>query len=259
LVQKHDARRDSGNEISKLPRTKRKRKKASGEANVDLFLTDREAEIMFLVQKNQDSTTDDLILHYERYFGERKERPTISGIIKSITNKERFYNRNYLRKSIARPFKYSIPTENFVDTRKTAILLLEISRGYQKFGTPNPSDLYLKDFKRYISKVYGDLIPDLDQCLTKSKEAELVDFVDFDLGSRSVQGIRPNPLNHINHDLRYYVLLVEDYLRDLQQSVKDDLRETRKSPKQVKTMKRIGEHVAKLLDLFTPTAKLVNQ
>lgn len=174
-----------------------------------LKLTQPEAEIMFIIWKSGTTSISyaDIAVRHSAYFGKpKKEAVTIRGYVHNIKCLENIANRKYLQASGEKPEKYKIDSKNCIDLQWTAIILLELNRGYQHTERQIPRD----GFEQYLSEKYGWNEFFIKERIEFLEKNQYISF--YTLGSES-QFILVE--NRLEHELEYLTLIVEDYYREL--------------------------------------------
>jgi hypothetical protein len=248
---KPDEKPKRENATSGSPPNKRKNDKAPQKRKINPFFSDHQAEIMFLLQKYKKCSIEEIRHYYYVEFGKKKVRSFIDKNIDKILEKQG--EIIYLQSESTTPVRYYIPSKNFVDEPKTAILLLEIIRGYAKDNPTNFNKIYLSEFEKHIKKNYGDSIPSLDDSLKYSRSGLMIEDVVYESGSKKkVKGIKET--DNVQRVQNYLVLIVKDYMKNLRESYE---RETAggKVTKQLKKTKERIDHIEDLLKRFDFAAK----
>jgi hypothetical protein len=181
----------------------------------DLSLTAPEAEIMFTIwQSKRPINNEEIAEEHFRIFkpAEKKNETTIRGIINSIKRRELESGRTYLSSIRKRPHTHQIATHHCVHSQGTAVILLELKKGYLVFGRPE-MEILRKPFEQYINKKYGkdnNLFKGASDILKRLEVAEsngYVKFVKYGRASGVVAASR------LDDDLTYLLFIVGDYLK----------------------------------------------
>jgi hypothetical protein len=224
------------------------------------FLTKREAEVMFTVKETSGIQIKDIPEALKHCFAKHRSRSTVSEILNGIKRKEDQYNREYFEPAHSYPQTFSISAEQYVDKRKTGVMLLELRAG-NNLGLSD--EIGLEAFKQYLRLTLGDDLTALDERLKKSEAAGLIEIVEREKGEGgSFKEIRETP--RLRHDLEYFILLAVDYLRELRiisQNLEEDrnqilqqlaIRQREKQQLDLQQRKKLneeeGERISNLID-----------
>lgn len=164
---------------------------------------------MFIIWKSETSIGYEEIAtqHAARFGGPKKKDVYIRGIIHDIKRLEKATDRSYLQPSGGKRGEFNIDRKNFVTLQRTAVILLEIGGGYKHIDREIPREI----FEQHIFDKYGwaeDFIHGRVEYAIKngylySSELE-----------RGKQYIELE--NRFEHDMDYFVLMVEDYYLEQQ-------------------------------------------
>jgi hypothetical protein len=166
-------------------------------------LTRVEAEIMFVIWKSGTSlSSTEIAAQHAARFGFTKKEVTIRGIIYDIRCLEKAAKRKYLQPSGGSRGEYRINKESFVDLQWTAIILLELDKGYKHIVRQIERDL----FEKYLSNKYGWNKGLIDGRIEYCVRSHYISFYELEPGKQCI-----NVLDRLKHDIEYLKLLVEDY------------------------------------------------
>jgi hypothetical protein len=189
----------------------------------DLSLSDPEAEIMFTVWlSNRPIDNEEISEEHYRIFrsAEKKNEATVRGIISRIKKLEAQSGRTYLSSTKKRQHVHQIDTRQCVHSQGTAVILLELKKGYLEYGRPE-KEILRKPFEQYINKKYGESTTlfkgpsDIHDRLAKAETKGYVRFVKYGRAA----GI--DSAERLDDDLPYLLFIVENYLKYKEGNVKD--------------------------------------
>jgi hypothetical protein len=201
-------------------------------------LTPVEAKVLFIICKNGSPITcDEISAWHRKLFGDgrKREAGTIRGTVNKIKHLELATGRKYLHDSGGKPKTYAIDVEHCVNRKRTAVILLELDKGYERLGPEPPLDdeIGVEGFKQYISDTYTWDPSFTEGRLEYARKNDYLSFEELEAGKQSIK-----IEDRLDDDIEYLKLIVADYCWD-------------PGPKLPPTA--IG-HLVELLSLYNPSA-----
>ncbi len=193
--------------------------------------------MLFTIWKNgSPSNYAEIAAKHKEYFIDRKKKKTttIRGIVSDIRRLEQATNRLYLYDSGGRPKTYTVD-EQFVQRQQTAVILLELDKGYKKLcpDIPLEWDIDRKKFEEYIYQTYSWNQDFISGRIDDANTSLYLSFKELEPGKHTVI-----VEDRLDDDIEYLKLVVKDYYQDLRQ------REPHSS---------VIAHLAALLALYHPS------
>lgn len=182
-------------------------------------LTHPEAEIIFVIwQSNRPIDNEDIADEHFKYFRPRvkKSEATVRGVINRIKKRERTSRRKYILSSEERPHTHEIAREDCVHSQGTAVMLLELKKGYLEYEN-SLVEILRAPFEQYINRKYPaksfDLFKGPQDIAKRLRLADAKGFAKFKRYATSA-GVEAN--SRLDIDLPYLLLVVDDYLKDVE-------------------------------------------
>jgi hypothetical protein len=210
-------KRRAANEVKKKQAKRKERTPRAGAAHKSR-LTEPEAETLFVIwQSNRQISNADIAEEHFKYFrpDDKKSEATIRGTINRIKKTEVMLGRRYIISSEQSPHVHEIAAKECVHSQGTAIMLLELKKGYLEWGD-SLKEILRKRFEQYLHQRYpsksSDLFKGPKDIAQRVKLAEAKGFAKF-----KKYGTHPGvePASRLDFDLPYLLLIAEDYSRDL--------------------------------------------
>jgi len=152
---------------------------------------------------------------------EKKNEATVRGIINRIKKLEDQSDRKYLSTTKKHPHVHQIDTRQCVHSQGTAVILLELKKGYLEYGHPE-KEILRKPFEQYINNKYSkgtslfNGSSDIHGRLVKAESKGYVKFVKYGKAA----GI--DSAERLDDDLPYLLLIVENYLKYKEEKVEEE-------------------------------------
>lgn len=163
---------------------------------------------MFIIWKSEATSlsyAEIAVRHAEFFGGPKKKDVTVRGIIYDIRQLEKATGREYLQPSGGKPERYKINRKTCVDLQWTAIILLELHKGYKHIER----QISRNDFEQYLVNKYGWDQSFISGRIDYTKRSNYISFYELEAGKQFVE-----IENRLEHDLDYLRLIVEDYHRE---------------------------------------------
>jgi hypothetical protein len=163
---------------------------------------------LFIIWKNGTTVASYRELaeqHAERFGGPKKKEVTIRGWIHDIKQLEKATGRKYLQHSQGARGEYRIDRKHFVDLQWTAMILLELDKGYKHIE----HQIFRDKFERYLADKY-----EWDKSLISGRIEYLqrnayIAFYQLMAGGQCIA-----VEDRLEHEVEYFKLIVDDYYQE---------------------------------------------